>query len=151
MRKMKELLKKVFSLVIVTALIVTGVPTVAFYADTTVEEQEEVLSDVTKGESSNETITLDETVEKEEVLEEYQQYVEDGTYDECVAFMQELEVQKSNRLPKASAGGSVSQGAISPQFAGTLLVVMIIVLVALLGVAGFILYKNKDNITIQFK
>ena len=104
MRKMKELIKKVFSLVIVTALIVTGVPTVAFYADTTVEEQEEVLSDVTKGESSNETITLDETVEKEEVLEEYQQYVEDGTYDERVAFMQELEVQKSNRLPKASAG-----------------------------------------------
>ena len=114
MRKMKGLLKKVFSLVIVTALVVTGVPTVAFYADTTAEEQEEVLADVTIGENSNETITSDETVEKEEVLEEYQQYVEDGTYDERVAFMQELEVQKSNRLPKATANVS-KEGATAEQ------------------------------------
>jgi len=110
---MKEILKKVFSLVIVTALIVTGAPTVAVYADTTVEEQE-VLSDVTIGENSNETITLDETIEKEEALEEYQQYVEDGTYDERVAFMQELEVQKSNRLPKATANVS-KEGATAEQ------------------------------------
>lgn len=113
MSKMNDLFKRFFTLIVVTALIVTGVPTVAFYADETVEEQE-VLSDVTIGENSNETITLDETIEKEEVLEEYQQYVEDGTYDERVAFMQELEVQKSNRLPKASAGVS-KEGATAEQ------------------------------------
>ena len=33
----------------------------------------------------------------------------------------------------------------------TILVVVIVVLLALIGAAGFILYKNKDNITIQFK
>lgn len=71
MSKMNDLFKRFFTLIVVTALIVTGVPTVDFYADTTVEEQEEVLSDVTIGENSNETITLDETIEKEEVLEEY--------------------------------------------------------------------------------
>lgn len=111
---MKELLRKVFSLVIVTALIVTGIPTVAFYAEATVEEQEEVLSDVTIDEDSDEKNSLETTVEKEEVLEEYQQYVEDGTYDERVAFMQELEVQRSNRMPKVTTTTS-KEGATAEQ------------------------------------
>ena len=67
MRKKNELLKRVFSLVIVAALIVTGVPTAAFYAKTT-----------TIDEGSNETNSSEEKMEKEDVLEEYQQYVEDG-------------------------------------------------------------------------
>lgn len=51
-------------------------------------------------------------------------------------------VDTPTETPNGNAGGSVVT---------TILVVVIVVLLALLGVVGFILYKNKDNITIEFK
>ena len=119
MRRKINAFRGIVILNVVVALLITSVPTVVLKAnEKVIQTESETKADNIKEELQSEVL-FEDTVKKEQILEEYQKYVDDGTYEERVAFMKELEAQKSNRMPKpvtytSEEGATAKQSQIMP-------------------------------------